>query len=173
MSNFKYDDLTGTINKWTVVERCGDGRWLCICECGRESKVPSGQLVNGISKGCKPCALELSSGEASFNEVYATYRRNALKANREFLITKEQARELFKRGCAYCGCEPSSYKKPKNRIKTGFCYNGIDRLDNNIGYVLGNCVTCCYVCNHMKHVLSEDRFLEHISKIYKKRIENV
>ncbi len=43
---------------------------------------------------------------------------------------------------------------------------GIDRMDNNIGYVLSNCVTCCGQCNIFKLNLSITDFLIHINKIH-------
>lgn len=45
--------------------------------------------------------------------------------------------------------------------------NGIDRVDNEIGYIYENCVCCCKVCNTMKMNLSVYEFLNHISKIFK------
>ena len=48
-----------------------------------------------------------------------------------------------------------------------FLYNGIDRKDNNIGYIIENCVSCCGICNRMKMDMSYDDFLNHIRLIYK------
>jgi len=44
---------------------------------------------------------------------------------------------------------------------------GIDRKNNDIGYKLDNCVSCCSACNFMKHKLSLEVFKEKISKINK------
>jgi len=60
-------DLLGMkFNKWTVVERAesksdGSLRWLCRCECGKESIVTANNLRRGGSKQCKDCSsLSLS-----------------------------------------------------------------------------------------------------------------
>lgn len=45
--------------------------------------------------------------------------------------------------------------------------NGIDRVDNNKGYTLNNCVPCCKTCNQAKHRLSQEYFIEWVEKIYK------
>jgi len=50
-------------------------------------------------------------------------------------------------------------------------YNGIDRVDNSRGYESGNVVSCCGVCNMLKHVLSKEEFLARIEKIYKNSIQ--
>jgi hypothetical protein len=50
--------------------------------------------------------------------------------------------------CHYCG------------HKTEGEVNGIDRVDNSIGYQEDNCVTACWRCNRMKHVYPKDFFLE-------------
>jgi len=42
---------------------------------------------------------------------------------------------------------------------------GLDRLDNNIGYVEGNCVPCCWSCNMMKGTLTGEQFIELCAKI--------
>ena len=48
-----------------------------------------------------------------------------------------------------------------------YIYNGIDRIDSNIGYEPDNCVTCCVICNRMKNKYSKNAFLLHVSKITK------
>lgn len=47
--------------------------------------------------------------------------------------------------------------------------NGIDRLDNNVGYSVENTVSCCGPCNFMKHALDPITFInrmKHISKCF-------
>jgi hypothetical protein len=44
-------------------------------------------------------------------------------------------------------------------------YNGIDRVDPEIGYIESNCVSCCTVCNLMKKAYSHNFFLTHIKRI--------
>ena len=45
-------------------------------------------------------------------------------------------------------------------MKYKFNYNGIDRVDNKIGYTLKNCVTCCKYCNNAKKDNDVDEFKE-------------
>lgn len=56
--------------------------------------------------------------------------------------------------------EPCIYCRDRNLI-------GIDRVDNSLGYLLANCAPCCKVCNFMKKDMSQNDFLNQVSKISK------
>lgn len=43
---------------------------------------------------------------------------------------------------------------------------GLDRLDSNLGYFIGNVVPCCALCNFIKGKVSSARFLSQVEKIY-------
>lgn len=60
----------------------------------------------------------------------------------------------------------------KRKIKStwgDYLYNGIDRFDNNIHYILSNCVPCCKICNRMKHTMTAQEWLDHLDRITKQR----
>lgn len=44
--------------------------------------------------------------------------------------------------------------------------NGLDRVDNSIGYIESNVVPCCYICNKMKGELPVEDFLRHLNNIF-------
>lgn len=71
----------------------------------------------------------------SFN----TYKNRALKKNIEFSINIEQFNEIINKDCYLCG-------KKTTELHT----NGIDRIDNNVGYNTENIKPCCGECNYMK-----------------------
>jgi len=84
---------------------------------------------------------------------YSNYIRCARDKNLIFEISQEEFNKTVKEPCHYC-----------NVIQErGF--NGIDRLDSNIGYVMDNCVSCCKICNYMKCSLPVDVFLKRIEHI--------
>lgn len=56
--------------------------------------------------------------------------------------------DLIHAPCYYCGLEVNF---PHSR-------NGIDRVDNNIGYLKNNVISCCWVCNRAKGSMSVDEF---------------
>lgn len=105
---------------------------------------------NGISARCKNCVHERDLSEYG---RYKSYRRNAKHRNIDFQITFEQFKDIINKPCAYCGTEP----KP---------FNGIDRLDNNTGYIQNNLIPCCEWCNKIKLTHSDEETREHIKKMY-------
>lgn len=82
----------------------------------------------------------------------AMYRTNAKRLGLDFEIA-EKAAWLMRQPCFYCGT-------PANPL------NGIDRLDNAIGYTETNTVPCCKVCNWGKgDKLSSSEWIDHCSKV--------
>jgi hypothetical protein len=101
------------------------------------------------SCGCKFIELhQLSENTASLNHYYSVYRTGAKNRPipRSFELTKEQFSELCQRPCYYCGKEPNRKIAGSNRYNKSPLVHGIDRVDNNKGYVYENCVSCCKQC---------------------------
>lgn len=48
-----------------------------------------------------------------------------------------------------------------------YTYNGIDRVNNDIGYIKNNCIPCCKICNRAKNSMSYDDFLNWIKILVK------
>jgi len=105
----------------------------------------------------------LDAGEGGLNKLYLDYQRNARSSEREFNLTKEQFKILTSNDCFYCGKPPSCIS---SKFDWGrYLYNGIDRKDNNLGYVLENCVPCCADCNDSKHIHSVQEYQDYIKHI--------
>lgn len=133
------------------------GKHIAQCQCGI--------FIQGFLKTlkkkalCNTCAAlarKKSPKELITNRVYQTYYRSAKKRKLKFKLTKPEVRAIIFLPCYFCKTSPASTQKDFK----GFMYNGIDRLDPNIGYILSNCVSCCWVCNDMKGVLSVNEFLK-------------
>jgi hypothetical protein len=156
--------------------------WRCECECGKELEVRSVKLRSGYTKSCgclrkynKPI-WTLPEGEAAKNLVYGFYKKSAQKRNLDFSLTKESFISIVSRNCHYCNSEPSKSAAMRHKgvsksrsLNGDFLYTGIDRADNSIGYVDGNCVPCCWKCNQWKKADNEDDFINHAKKIAKWR----
>jgi deoxycytidylate deaminase len=100
--------------------------------------------------------------EAAFNKVIRDYINGANIRGLEFKLERAEFSSLIFNKCGYCGEPPAKVTKTKGgEIK----HNGIDRLDNDRGYVLDNCITCCTKCNMLKKNLNSDDFLATIEKI--------
>jgi hypothetical protein len=85
------------------------------------------------------------SGCVGFDQYEARAARKGLS----FELTQDDFRAMRKRDCRYCRRTPAE----------GEVF-GIDRLDNSVGYVDGNCVTACSECNFMKRAFGESEFAE-------------
>jgi hypothetical protein len=61
-------------------------------------------------------------------------------------------------------------------LRASYIYNGVDRVNNDFGYSIDNCVSCCKVCNRMKGkktVAEFVAFCSAISDLQKKRAEEL
>lgn len=85
----------------------------------------------------------------SFNTLWSNYRRKAKNRGHEWKLTREQFYSLTQGNCTYCSLPP--LQKVWNRNpKLSYKYNGIDRMNNELGYTAKNCVPCCKECNQIK-----------------------
>lgn len=86
-------------------------------------------------------------------------------------LSLEDVSKLIHGNCFYCGAEPSEdnqwNKSAKRKSEDEVVkINGIDRVNSDIGYEPGNCVSCCSKCNTMKSDLTVEEFRNHIKKLY-------
>ena len=92
----------------------------------------------------------------SLNRLTYNYVKSADKRNINYELTDEDAQCLMKEECFYC----------KNMNDDGDKYfNGIDRVNNEVGYNIDNCVTCCKTCNYSKCEMSLNDFIGKIHHI--------
>lgn len=105
----------------------------------------------------------LEDGEATFNSIYCEYKCRSKRKGIEFSITREAFKLYTKSNCEYCNTPP--YKTQKKRRCTPYTYNGLDRIDNSLGYVEGNVITCCEICNKAKRDLSLEEFIRWVQRL--------
>lgn len=178
----KFGMLTVLSRDWSE-RKDHNPHWKCKCDCGEETIASLSNLKKGsiVSCGCfglqqaKKRAKTLNTkeeGDSAFNSILYTYKYNADKRDIEFNLTDEQFRDLIFNDCGYCGAPPNN--KAKNRYGNGdVIYNGIDRIDNAVGYERDNCVTCCQNCNRAKYKMSYQEFINWIKNIYDRCIEQL
>lgn len=180
----KIKDLNGKIfGRLFVIKldgiRSANGvrKWICRCDCGNIKSIRQDALLSGTTKSCGCIQVEyasiktVSNYSVIFNSIYCSYKKYAQKRNLLFELDTNQFMNLVTKNCYYCNKEPSNIKFNKKRTDY-FKYNGIDRLDNSLGYDIRNCVPCCKWCNTAKSTMSEYDFLNMIERIYnnKRRI---
>lgn len=83
----------------------------------------------------------------------AEYRASAKWRGYECSLTDEEFHAFFSLECFYCGLPGG----------------GIDRYDNNVGYILENCVPCCRHCNYAKRDRTVTEFLAWIDALALRR----
>ena len=172
-------DYTGIkFNKLTAIKKLQAYKnsrtyYKCKCECGKETIVEGYSLKSGHTKSCGCLKNEidygksrrLNNGEALSRRVFHYYKRNAKRRDKEFKLTLAECLNLFSQNCYYCGIEPNTIITHKELFGE-FKYNGIDRVHNDLGYTLANCVPCRKQCNIAKNIMSENEFLMFIKRIY-------
>jgi hypothetical protein len=150
------------------------GGWICKCDCGNLITRESGSLNRrpGQFKSCG-CVAHKNLGQIEPDEivmlkkVYRAYKSHAKTKNINFILTIEEVKCLIIQNCYYCNSIPQNQLNHKNKSrKTNFYYNGIDRVNNEIGYELNNSVPCCHKCNHAKRNWPLCDFKEWIQKIH-------
>jgi hypothetical protein len=89
----------------------------------------------------------------NIERLYTEYVRNAVLKGRTFKLTLDQVTKLVTSPCAYC-----------HTFTEGEVI-GIDRVNNNRGYIKSNVVPACANCNYMKHTYDKAFFIAHSKSI--------
>lgn len=120
---------------------------------------------------------------------YRRYKKRAKEQNILFDLSLEDFVKISSNNCFYCNAKPSEkFDLYTQRIKESIVFdykiteevfetyigksNGIDRVDNTVGYVKTNCTACCWHCNRLKSASSKTKFLAHIKKIYEHSVKD-
>ncbi len=162
----KYHMLTVLEYSHTKVHRY----WKVKCECGNIKTVSSNNLKRGRTKSCG--CLIITQGRPRvpdynyhLNSLYSKYHWESAESRKLiFDLTLKQFEQLTSDNCFYCGISP--YRQHKSKAHAGFyLYNGIDRVNNTIGYILENCVSCCLTCNRAKHAQTQEEFSQWLKRL--------
>ena len=151
----------------TVIEYVGSHKahamWKCICDCGTARVTSGGHLRAENTTNCG-CARRLEWGESAFNSILHKWKKAAYTHGLSWNLSDKDVKELPQQNCFYCNTEPAQIHKPGN-CWGPFIYNGLDRVDNNIGYESYNIVPSCFICNRAKNVMSAKDFIDMAHRI--------
>lgn len=148
-------DLIGKRFGRLVVQRLAFRRngyiyWECICDCGNIINTLGSQLRTGKSKSCGCYKRERTSQakrKKPFEALYNVLVGVARNYGHKLELTYEEYIEFTNiKTCHYCDTEIPW--NPYGAGKSNAYY--LDRKDNAIGYIKGNCVVCCTRCNWSK-----------------------
>lgn len=118
-------------------------RAITSCGCFRGVQIAAANKKKGLIPGLRP--------------LYNSYKRNcATLRRRSFKLTFEEFKQLVLGNCHYCGIAA-------HKASRGF--NGIDRTNNDKGYVNANCVSSCWPCNLAKGTMSYAAFIAWIDRV--------
>lgn len=145
-----------------------------VCECNYRTRKALSKLTSGQSKMCPPCYKEEGRSKRNpesilINLVHGWYKKSAKQRGIHWGLTKQEFASLIFQDCAICGTKPKNKASDRLRMLTLPKYNGVDRIVNDLGYVIGNVQTCCRWCNEAKKaktVAEFDAWIEGIMKTY-------
>jgi hypothetical protein len=146
--------------------------WTCICVCKKLITTRGDALIGGrtFSCGCYNKELLIISNKkrklpdnfAALNILYGKYKYDAKDRGYDWNLDFKFFKDLTKLNCFYCGIEPKQICKTKH---SSYIYNGIDRINNKMGYEVTNVVTCCKICNKAKSSMGIEQFNEWLNRI--------
>lgn len=91
---------------------------------------------DGYNTICNECR------KSRIEERFLRYKNSAKERGFDFELNLNEFFTLISIPCIYCGSFDRQF--------LGKFYTGIDRVDTKQGYILNNCVPCCFTCNSMK-----------------------
>lgn len=155
-------------NRLTVIEFSHKDKrhrryYLFRCDCGTEKVIHGTAVTSGNTKSCGCYGREsrrkrLPNNKGVINHIILQYKRHAKNRGLDWELAYEDVEHIIQQPCYYCGEEKSNHKVTKNCLE-GYDHNGIDRVDNSLGYHLNNVVSCCKVCNYAKSDMPQKDFV--------------
>ena len=151
---------------------------LCKCSCGNIREIRKDNLFDKRenrrtkSCGCKQTQnrkTKTRRPESMYSTLYRSCKSLAVNRGLEFSLLKEEHTNIIQQNCYYCGSPPKLGQrvgKYKSMVGVPVVYNGVDRINSDIGYIIDNCVPCCDICNKMKMQYSVEQFMNKVLEIY-------
>ena len=97
------------------------------------------------------------------NTIMSIYKSNARKRGISFDLSYAQFETLVDSECYFCG--DNGGNTLRKRGYDVYSYTGIDRVDNSVGYLPSNCISCCSWCNRAKNNGTLANFVDKCKKI--------
>lgn len=148
----------------------------CRCSCGEQKWVRSAHLTQGATRSCGCLLTDLKGrkradntkarGESGTTKLWKTYVKSARLRGVEWALNSSEFEVLLGGDCYYCGVPPRQLAYSNSPTEWGArYYNGIDRVDNSLGYTPQNAVSCCETCNKAKRHLSLSEFMTWVHRL--------
>lgn len=137
----------------------GGGLWECLCDCGKIFFRTHVKLLRSVRLGKESsCGNCFDAESVVVSQSYRGYKAGATKRGLAFEKTLEEWKALIFDPCEYCG-------STEDKTSHGLRFRGVDRKDNDIGYVGTNPVACCATCNFAKRAMPYEDWMSWIRRI--------
>lgn len=154
--------------------------WVCACKCGSEKRFwKFSAIKNQETCGCGLDDAGLTAKQRrSMLSRMQSYKSGAKVRNLAWEITYEQFVKVSTGNCFFCNAMPKlwdcvsnspSVRKDCPNINPAdylIRFNGIDRLNSKLGYVIDNIVSCCVHCNRAKSDMTYNEFVDHVQRMH-------
>jgi hypothetical protein len=169
LTGCKFDKLT--VLNFIDISKNRQVIWNCLCVCGNKRALKASRLVSGNATHCGCLRIEKSyklPGAAAWNSKWRHFLTDSCNSrNLPNQFSKEDFVKITSKKCFYCNKEPKPYSpyanergeiRPSHKLittqetidRSWIKINGIDRVNNEVGYLTNNSVPCCWECNQMK-----------------------
>lgn len=144
--------------------RCNDCDKLSVLKRASNPRLP-------LEKGCSHCSS--SKTRKVYEKFYPSRRCAANGSLAALTATEARYRKYFKSAGMRSFAFELSYNEFERIVKDKCHYcrtsadkvvMGVDRKDNKVGYVIGNCLPACKWCNMAKGKMSYTAFLNQSNK---------
>ena len=95
----------------------------------------------------------------------ARYKEDAKRRGLTWAMTNAEFETLMNKPCHYCGTPPAGRRLKHREIYNLLVCNGVDRVNNLLGYLLNNVVACCKMCQRAKSDLPLQEFLDYLDRV--------
>lgn len=141
-------------------------KWDFLCpHCLRTFPSPTTKFAT--AKSCYFCRGKVrrsSSEDSTWSYLYAGIKGRQAARTKGFDLSKEQFIELSSTECFYCG-EPPKETNGRHDWHPRVLANGLDRIDSSKGYLVGNVVPSCGICNVAKLAMKREDFFAWVIKV--------
>lgn len=141
----------------------------CRCSCGKVVTVKNRYLrIKRTQEKSCGCRNKLPAGYSARNAALSSIKQSAKIRNYAWDLEDEVVFKLMEEPCYLCGQRGgNNHKNSRSNGGGSYRYNGLDRLDNSLGYVMGNVAPCCGQCNLAKGRAPLQEFLSMCARITK------
>ena len=125
----------------------GKPQKCCCRSCGTKYWRANRPIEDKKAQNSRDYLRKIKNPSARYKDI----AYHAKLRGHSFNITLDQFKQYWDSPCYCCGAEYQG--------------GGLDRIDNSIGYEVGNIAPCCIRCNKMKQNLSLQDFFTHMRTI--------